>query len=176
MTKQNNLISSIQIGSIFDAFVDCCTTNNYLWYEYSYPEYYSKNSTCKNYGGNFSKLMEELEFPECKNIPSYPVSNLKVDASGTFHLEIATSGFEKEEIEIQRKGTRLIISGKKKDKEKKSELKAIWKNIAERDFELEYQCNDEVDLDKIDIKLKNGILSIAMPLKETQKPINLKIG
>ena len=86
-------------------------------------------------------------------------------------IEIAVSGFESDEITVKREDLKIIVEGKKKEKEI-DDRKYIYKHIAERDFVLEYTGSDKWDYDKLSPKISKGILSIFIPIKDDCKPVN----
>jgi HSP20 family molecular chaperone IbpA len=104
--------------------------------------------------------------------PSYPVSNYSVTDEGTSIIEIAVSGFNEDEITVKREDLKIIIEGKKVKKDEKIKKEYVYKNIAERDFELSYVGSEKWDYNKLNVSLNNGILKIVIPLKEECKPIN----
>jgi HSP20 family molecular chaperone IbpA len=107
-------------------------------------------------------------------IPSYPVSNYSIDKEGKSIIEIAITGFDEEEIIIEKRESKIIVKGKKKDKQKE-DRKYLYKNIACRDFELEFQCSDSWDCSNIEAEIDKGVLTITIPVKEDCKPITIPI-
>jgi HSP20 family protein len=102
--------------------------------------------------------------------PNYPVSNCYVLGDGTSILELAVTGFTKENLTIIREDDNLIIEGKRNKKHDEN-TKIVWDNIAYRDFKITYKCSAKVDLTKIKSTLENGVLKIIIPLKEESKPV-----
>jgi HSP20 family molecular chaperone IbpA len=108
------------------------------------------------------------------SVPSYPVSNYSILKDGSSLIEIAVSGFDEDEILIEKVESKIIVKGKKEKKEEKVK-KYLYKNIASRDFELEFQGSDSWDYSKIEAEIDKGILSIRIPLKEDFKPLEIPI-
>jgi HSP20 family protein len=104
------------------------------------------------------------------NTPSYPVSNFGIDKDGNSIIEIAVSGFDKDEISVRREDLKIIVEGKKKDKKEEKDIKYVYKHIAEREFLLEFDGSSKWDYEKLDVKIKNGILKIVIPVLEQHKP------
>jgi len=51
-------------------------------------------------------------------IPSYPVSNYSIDKEGKSIIEVAITGFGEDEITIEKVESKIIVKGKKKEKQK----------------------------------------------------------
>ena len=117
-------------------------------------------------------IIEKTKCDDLKeSIPKYPVSNFSIDKDGTSTIEIACSGFDLDELEVTREDLKIIVKGKRKDKEEKEDSKYLYKNIACRDFEISYDGSERWNFDDLDISLKKGILTIKIPLLEEYKPV-----
>ena len=103
--------------------------------------------------------------------PSYPKSNYSITDDGTSIIEVAVSGFNEDEITVRREDLKIIVEGKKINKEEKVKKGYVYKNIAERDFDLYFQGTPKWDYDKLKVSLKNGILKIIIPIKNECKSI-----
>lgn len=168
--------NSINLVSVIDTFVNSCSSNGY-----NLTVDNSSSSRTNDYTYypvvdrwmEFNSFFDSIKFPTIEFKDTYPPSNLSVDENGTFILQVAVTGFEKDKISVQRKGTKLIIKALIEKSEIKS--KEIWKKLKIKDFEVVYQCPEEINLDQIEVSILNGILEIKMPLKEEEQPIELKI-
>ncbi len=167
-------MNSISLFNVLDGFVDSCSTDNYTVTTtggntsigYYYTTYPQRDWTDININlFDWSKW----EIPKVET-PKYPVSNYYIQKDGTSVIEIACSGFSKDELKIERIGDKLTVIGEKYSTEKENEKKYSYRNIAQRDFKLSYKCSDKMDLDNIDISLDLGILKIVIPMKENEKP------
>jgi HSP20 family protein len=98
----------------------------------------------------------------------------KDEEKATVELEIP--GMDPADIEISVKGTSLKISGERKGLEIKDEdhfhHRERWYGEFTRAFDLPY----EVDSSKVDAAYKEGILTIALPRAEADKPIKIEIA
>lgn len=121
------------------------------WWEDYIPDFPTNKIT---YSGNYDK---------------YPVSNLSVDSDGSIFLEIAVSGFSKDDIEIKQEGSYLVIEGKKKESKAK-DRKYIYHDISKKDFVRKYEVNEKLNVSELKANLDNGILTIEIPLKEEARP------
>lgn len=108
-------------------------------------------------------------------IPTYPVSNYSVLKDGSSLIEIAVTGFAEEELSIEKIGSKIIVHGRSK-KQKDSQQKYMYKHIACRDFDLEFQGADSWDYSQIEAEIDKGILSIKIPLTAESKPLEIQIN
>lgn len=108
--------------------------------------------------------------------PGYPVSNLYVEKdTGTHVLELAVTGFDKEEIAVSIVNKKLVVIGAKKTKIDGDTRKYIKNTLSTRDFENAYHLGKVFDLDQIEVKMDNGVLTITLPLKAEEKPVKREI-
>jgi HSP20 family protein len=107
---------------------------------------------------------------------SYPKVNHYIDENLTQTIEIAATGFSDKEVKVVIKNDEIIVRGKKEKlvegNTKEGKRKDFIREIAMRDFEESFKINDQYDIDKIDAKLKDGLLRISIPLKEEIKKKN----
>lgn len=108
-------------------------------------------------------------------VPSYPVSNLYIEKDGTSVYEIAVTGFDKDEISIEIEGKTLIINGTKKEEED-DEKGYVYKRLTQKNFSVDASLKDCQDIEHVTTSLKNGLLTIRIPLKEEEKPIKKLIA
>jgi len=177
LNKNSNLISLMQcfddicedaikiVDSSFNTSANCFIPNNTTggnnfypsrnWYDFEY--WWTKPITTTTY---------------LVDTPSYPVSNFSVMRDGTSVIEVAISGFESDEVTVKREDLKIIVEGKKKNQNKEDDRKYIYKQIAERNFSIDFLGSDKWDYDKLKAKIKNGVLKIEVPMKEECKPVN----
>jgi len=77
-------------------------------------------------------------------------------------LQAALAGFSKEDVSVSAKGTTLKISGKN--------VKDSVNPKFQCEFSWEYSIRKDLDLEKIEGSLENGLLSLFIPVKESEKP------
>ena len=114
-----------------------------------------------------------IDFPNIIT-PPYPVANGWFLSDGSLLLEIAVSGFTKEELKIHRNDYNLIITGEP-EKVDTSDRKRLFQSLSKRKFELKYKIPDKMNLDDISVEMDKGILSITVPIREEMKPIKKQI-
>lgn len=107
-----------------------------------------------------------------ENNINYPIDLIQSDEG--LQLQLACVGAELSDITITVTADTLRI---KYDKPKIGEdVNYIVRSIVQRSFDLGYKLSGRYDLEKLEAKLSKGILSIAIPYKESQQPkqINIK--
>ena len=167
--SKHNFSNSISLAGVFNDVVGSVytitTTNGINGIDsYSYLEYPTIRS-------DYWRLVEEFTYPVIYT-PSFPVSNYSVDENLTSIISIAVSGFSDDEISIRREDLKLVVEGKKSlQRGQEDKRKYFYRNIAERDFKLEYQGSDKWDFDKLEARMSKGILNIEIPMKDEFKPI-----
>jgi len=94
------------------------------------------------------------------------------------HFEVACTGLEKNDIEINIEGDVLKISYNKNEDDKCCDVDDctyLHKGIARRSFNLGYKVASKFKLVDSTAEMKNGLLKISVPFAEEAKPKVLKI-
>jgi molecular chaperone IbpA len=105
---------------------------------------------------------------------NYPPYNIVKRSDDIYEVEIAVSGFRKDEITIELEDGVLTVTGKKKPDE--ISVDYIHKGIAERDFTRKFTLADTIEVRGAD--MESGILSIVLEnvIPEHKKPRTIAIG
>jgi len=103
---------------------------------------------------------------------SHPVDILETTEG--LHFEIACTGLEKKDIEINIEGDVLRVTY---DKGEDNLPDGTWihRGIARRSFNLGYKIASKFSLANATAEMKNGLLTIEIPFAEEAKPKVLKI-
>lgn len=109
---------------------------------------------------------------------SYPIDIFFLGDANTMAFDIAVVGAEKEDIEILTSGDTLRVTRKKQEEDSSKENISkdyIARNINRKSFDLSWKIS-KYDLEKMDVKLDKGILSIRIPRSsgETLKRVEIK--
>ena len=89
---------------------------------------------------------------------------------GTEVIEMAATGFTKDEIKISFEGRKIFINGKKEKKEEAPKKRKVFcSKLSTREFALTWILNKFADIDKAEAKFENCILTIRVPAKEIEK-------
>lgn len=119
----------------------------------------------------FNRLLTEGQLATTDTYPPY---NIRKISDTSYNIEIAVSGFAKDEIEVTLEDRVLTVTGTKKNKPKPEEF--IYKGIAERDFTRKFTLSEDIEIGFADIF--DGILMIALKrnLPEEKKPKKIPLG
>ena len=89
---------------------------------------------------------------------NYPPYNLVQLSNVESLLEIALAGFSKKEVNVYTQDGKLIIEGKKEDKE--TETTYLHKGLAQRSFTRSWTLSDDTEVRSVDFE--DGLLSISL--------------
>jgi molecular chaperone IbpA len=123
----------------------------------------------------FDSLFNDFEKRFANQVQNnYPPHNIvKLDETN-YEIQIAVSGFEKEEITVEVDNNQLIIKGEHADSSEK-EVEYLYRGLAARDFYRVFPLAEHIIVGKAVIK--NGILKIALEriIPESLKPRTVSI-
>ena len=107
--------------------------------------------------------------------PTYPPYNIIKENDRDYVIEIAISGFKREDIDISLEKNQLIVTGSLKDDEAKKRS-YLHKGIGTRNFTHNFTLNDTVIVKSADIV--DGLLVIQLEnfIPEEKKPRKIPIG
>ena len=124
----------------------------------------------------FDRFFNEVNrsFSNSRN-DNYPPYNLAQVDDSHWIIEVAVSGFEEEDLDVELKDQVLIIKGTKVKKET-LEISYIHRGISNRSFERVFTLNPDIKVRAPTVK--NGILAIALELEvpEDKKPRKIQIS
>lgn len=106
-------------------------------------------------------------------LATYPPYNIIKEDDTNYTIEVAVSGFKRQEIEIESAGNKLFVNGAVQTTN--TETQYIHRGIGTRDFSHKFTIADNVvvkDADLADGLLKIRLVSI---LPEEQKPRKIQI-
>lgn len=127
----------------------------------------------------FDKFFGDLE-SLTKTLPlrhSYPPHNI-IKTNDGYKLELAVAGFADSDILISVENCVLSIAGNKdkvetEDPENLSTY--IHRGVANRSFEKKFQMGDFLDIDSIDAKMEDGLLTVTVDKTKSVEPKTVKI-
>lgn len=117
---------------------------------------------------NWNKVFKSYD--STKNTPIDIIENDK-----SYIVKVDVPGFEKEEISISVDDNILTIQGEKKQENDDSKENYIRKERYYSSFSKSISLYDNIDTNKINAELKNGILDLTLPKKTTQEKTLKKI-
>lgn len=127
----------------------------------------------------FDRLLSTMEefdnmFANAKT-PTYPPYNIIKENDTQYTIEIAVSGFKRDDIEITSEGNKLYVNGSIKTAQTE-ERNFLHRGIGTRDFSHKYTMADTVVVRSAD--MVDGLLVIKLEnmIPEEKKPRKIEIG
>lgn len=92
-----------------------------------------------------------------------------------YEVTVELPGYEQKDISVNVENNTLKITGEIK-KEEKSDKQTIHEEIKSyTKFERSVSLSNQIDVEKIQAKINNGLLSISLPLAEKAKPKQIEV-
>jgi len=93
-----------------------------------------------------------------ESITNYPPYNLIQVNNTESRLEIALAGFKREEVHVYTEYGKLIVEGKKEEKEKESEY--VYQGLAQRSFNRTWSLSEDIEVREV--SFKDGLLTVKL--------------
>jgi molecular chaperone IbpA len=124
----------------------------------------------------FDRLFSLLDQSASESSPGYPPYNIERTGENTFRISVAVSGFSPNEISIVAKENTLTIKGEKAANENGQTSEVLYRGIASRAFERQFQLADFVQVKNA--SLENGLLHVDLvrEIPEAAKPRQIPIS
>jgi molecular chaperone IbpA len=123
----------------------------------------------------FDTLFNDFERRFANQINNnYPPYNIIKTGENAYELQVAVTGFEKEEIVVEVDQDLLVVKGERK-KDELDEVTYLHHGLASRDFTRTWPLAEYIEVGEA--KIKNGVLTIKLDriVPETLKPRVLQI-
>lgn len=123
----------------------------------------------------FDSLFDNFEQRFANQINNnYPPYNVIKHDDDSYEIEVAVTGFDKDEVTVEIDQNQLIVKGQRKEVELK-EPTYLYRGLASRDFTRTWTLAEHMEVEEG--KIKNGVLTIALKrvVPEALKPRVLKI-
>jgi molecular chaperone IbpA len=123
----------------------------------------------------FDSLFDNFEHRFANQInQNYPPYNVLKHDEDSYEIEIAVTGFEKDEITVEIDQNQLVVKGQRKEVDLK-EPTYLHRSLATRDFTRSWTLAEHMEVGEG--KIKNGVLTIELNrvVPEALKPRLLKI-
>ncbi|MBD9731036.1 Hsp20/alpha crystallin family protein [Streptomyces sp. NPDC012461] len=95
------------------------------------------------------------------------------ESDDAFHVEIELPGVKSKDIDVEASGQELVVTGEIKEKERKGVLRRSTRRTGA--FEYRLRLPREVDTEKINARMSDGVLTITVPKAEVAKPRHVEI-
>jgi HSP20 family protein len=93
----------------------------------------------------------------------------KTDKEYTILVDVP--GLTKDEIKVDIDGPLMTISAERKPREKKKDVEYLASERSYRRFSRQFSLPDDVDLEKLDAKVENGVLTMTIGRKDAEKSV-----
>ena len=125
---------------------------------------------------NMERLFEEARAPyQPTQAGVFPLTNLSEDKDN-YYIRAELPGVKGDELDIQVTGNNLAISGERKIAAEEEGAKYHRREREAGSFSRMIGLPGEVDTDKVDANLKNGILTVVVPKAEIAKPKQISVS
>ena len=123
----------------------------------------------------FDRLASALESAYRSEAGGYPPYNIEVTGQDKYRISMAVAGFSRDELDIQVKESILTVSGARKSEEDDKSRRFLYRGIANRNFDRQFQLADYVNV--VDARLEDGLLHIDLvrEIPESMKPRSISI-
>ena len=123
----------------------------------------------------FDRLASALESAYRSEAGGYPPYNIEVVGQDRYRISMAVAGFARPDLDIQVKESILTVSGSRKEEDGDKNRHYLYRGIATRNFERQFQLADYVKV--VDARLEDGLLHIDLmrEIPEAMKPRQIEI-
>jgi len=102
-----------------------------------------------------------------------PLADIE-ESDDAWMIEVELPGVKKKDIEVETRGRTVVITGERKEKERKGVLRQ--RRRVTGSFRYEVTVGGEFDPEAISARLADGELTITIPKAEQDQPRKIKIG
>jgi len=103
----------------------------------------------------------------------HPVRSDIYEENGTVIVNMEMPGVTKDDLSIRVDNDRLVIDGRKIVPQAKGNYRL--REIRDGDYHMEYTIDHTIDRNKIDAVIKNGIVTLNLGIKESEKPRKITV-
>jgi molecular chaperone IbpA len=128
----------------------------------------------RNTAIGFDSLVKSVLGDPLKLDYAYPPYNILHTTGEGFRIEVAVSGFNRDEIDITLADSRLKVVGAKKEKIEDSAF--LYKGIATRDWQLVFMLADDTLVKSVDLLDGMLLIDIQRIVPDNKKPKKIPIG
>jgi len=121
-----------------------------------------------------SRLYDSYAPVRLRPAPGYPAMNVWVGEEG-LTLTAEVPGINPEDIDINVVGETLTLSGERKPNELKEDFRYHRQERGYGKFTRSIQLPFAVNVSKVEATFSNGVLNIAMPRAEADKPRKIAV-
>jgi len=119
-------------------------------------------------------MTTEMEKKDQQRLPRYTPDVDLIDRGGVFELRADMPGVGNEDLDLNVEDYILRISGIARS-EAPDEYQSALREFQDREYHIAYRLSSEIDLDKIQAKVENGVLIVQLPKREEHQPRKIKV-
>lgn len=117
----------------------------------------------------FNEFFNDYSKPVRKTVAcNSPAVNV-LENEKSFKLEFSVPGYSKENFEVKNTNGVLTVKAHVKEEENESSKEYTYRRFEVSSFERNFNIPEEVDVDGINAKYANGILTVELPKKEVEE-------
>jgi HSP20 family protein len=138
----------------------------------------NNNFNEENYDNSFASDQKETEENSWLNDDNYEEGQLSIDVyekQNKLIVKSTIAGVKTEDIDISINNDMLTIRGKREETEKIEDGQYLYRECYWGAFSRSVILPVEVQADKIDASLENGVLTIILPKAKSSKQISIKV-
>ncbi len=109
------------------------------------------------------------------NIQPFPPYNIYALKDGAAKIEVALAGYGLENVSLRADDGKLIIEGKKEPEADSDECRCTYRGIKASSFKTSIPVATKFNLSQAKATMKDGMLSVVVPLAEERKPRDIHI-
>lgn len=120
-----------------------------------------------------SATMGEMAFPRESTMPWVPFADL-CETEDSYLVEVDLPGVSKDQIDVQLSDRELVITGEVKEEEREGRLHRRTRRTGQ--FEFRTLLPGELDTERVDAKLRDGVLMVTIPKAQAAKPRHIQVS
>jgi molecular chaperone IbpA len=117
----------------------------------------------------FDTMFDTLERRFANSVSNnYPPHNVRRTAENEYEIQMAVTGFEKDEISVTLEEDVLVIKGESKTPNEDASIVYIHRGLATRDFVKEFPLAEHIEV--VGAEIKNGMLTVKLVRNVPEPP------
>jgi len=119
----------------------------------------------------FDTMFDQMERRFSNSVSNnYPPHNILRTGENQYEIQVAVTGFEKNEISVEVEGNILLIKGESQLTTENTEIVYLHRGLATRDFAREFPLAEHIEV--LGAEIKNGMLIVKLirNIPESAKP------
>jgi len=119
----------------------------------------------------FDTMFDQMERRFSNSVSNnYPPHNILRTGENQYEIQVAVTGFEKNEISVEVEGNILMITGESQVTTENTEIVYLHRGLATRDFAREFPLAEHIEVTGAEIKNGMLIVKLIRNIPESAKP------